>query len=338
MRRFSNPDPSFFFLHISILRHCDAFVTNFTAAQFRALYLLYTDRAVNECPFIFCELPKVDGQRHPWTPATSKESTVPASLLGRNRISNGRGRGPIEGEVKVMDGGVGWYRKSAPPELSLMDDTEQQKLYSVIASLIIMMKFLFAFALVAVASASTYVKPTQPTQEMLEIQEIMAAIQSPSTHPATAAALEAHLLDLLGISNPNPEPISVGPAIVDTFEPISVGPAIVDFEHVEPAPVEASPALVPESAASSPLVQIILNINQASSVATPVEAAPVEASPAIPSPVVPEPVQVVEQAPEPVQVVESAPEPVQVVESAPEPVQVVDITPVAPVVMPETLN
>ncbi|GBP17485.1 hypothetical protein EVAR_8834_1 [Eumeta japonica] len=195
-----------------------------------------------------------------------------------------------------------------------------------------MMKFLFAFALVAVVSAETFLKPTQPTQEMLEIQEIIAAIQSPSTHPVTAAALEAHLLDLLGISNPNPEPIAVGPAIVDTFEPISVGPAIVDFDHVEPvdvAPVVTAPA------STSPLVQIILNINQASSAA----ATPVAVSPVVPSPAFPDVVQVVDHAPiDQVQVVESAPEPVQVVESAPEPVQVVDIMPVVPVVMPETLN
>ncbi|GBP17494.1 hypothetical protein EVAR_8842_1 [Eumeta japonica] len=215
-----------------------------------------------------------------------------------------------------------------------------------VAPPLIKMKYLVVFAAV-IGIALAAQKPILAEEAQLEA--IIAAIQSPNTDPATAALLEQQLQDILGsFLNPAPvevgpaivdsHPISVGPAIVDTFEPISVGPALVDFDHVEPAPVDASPAVVPPAAAaSSPLVQIILNIQQSSAGAAPVEVTPV--NPAMPS--FPDQVQVVDHAPapaEPVQVVETAPEPVQVVESAPEPVQVVEIAPVAPVVMPETLN
>ncbi|XP_047030986.1 calphotin-like [Helicoverpa zea] len=162
------------------------------------------------------------------------------------------------------------------------------------------------------------------------------------------------------------EPIAIGPALVEAeFEPIAVGPAIVDFPLPDggvvaepvlapsPLPVIPSPvAIIPgpaaaEAASATPLVQIILNINQAAA-----ESHPISVGPAI----VPEPVQVVEVAPEPVQVVEPAPiapiavnpigvvapEPVQVIEAAPVPAEPVVIgTPVLPeaaVVLPEALN
>ncbi|CAG5029647.1 unnamed protein product [Parnassius apollo] len=119
------------------------------------------------------------------------------------------------------------------------------------------MKHFVVFSLLfAVASASVL-----PASENPEIQKIVAAIQSPSTDPATVAALEQMLLDVLGLSKP--EPIDVGHAIVDNYEPISIGPAIVDFllpdggavTDVEPSPAFPSPS-------SSPLVQIIIKINQ----------------------------------------------------------------------------
>uniref|UniRef100_A0A2A4K3N7 Uncharacterized protein n=1 Tax=Heliothis virescens TaxID=7102 RepID=A0A2A4K3N7_HELVI len=212
------------------------------------------------------------------------------------------------------------------------------------------MKFLIAFALIA-AVASAAVRPTPAAAELAELQEIIAAIQSPSTDPATAAALEEMLLDVLGVK---PEPIAVGPAIVDAgFEPISVGPAIIDFPIpdggivaepvVAPSPVAivdgaAAPADV---SAGAPLVQIILNINQAAA-----EASPIAVNPAVvPEAIQPTPVHVVDSVAEPVQVVEVAPvpaEPVQVVEAAPVPVEPVVIgTPVLPeaaVVLPEELN
>ncbi|GBP74221.1 hypothetical protein EVAR_54574_1 [Eumeta japonica] len=38
MRRFSAPQPLLLLYRVPILRHCDAFVTNFIAVEFRALY------------------------------------------------------------------------------------------------------------------------------------------------------------------------------------------------------------------------------------------------------------------------------------------------------------
>uniref|UniRef100_A0A2A4K4U9 Uncharacterized protein n=1 Tax=Heliothis virescens TaxID=7102 RepID=A0A2A4K4U9_HELVI len=208
------------------------------------------------------------------------------------------------------------------------------------------MRFLIAFALIA-AVASAAVRPTPAAAELAELQEIIAAIQSPSTDPATAAALEEMLLDVLGVK---PEPIAVGPAIVDAgSEPISVGPAIIDFPLPDGGAVVEEPVVVPApaviepapAAASTPLVQIILNINQAAA-----EASPIAVNPAVvPEAIQPTPVHVVDSIAEPVQVVEVAPvpaEPVQVVEAAPVPVEPVVIgTPVLPeaaVVLPEELN
>ncbi|CAH0590128.1 unnamed protein product [Chrysodeixis includens] len=217
------------------------------------------------------------------------------------------------------------------------------------------MKFFVAFvALVAVAVASPLVKPVSSDIEALEA--IVAAINSPSTDPATAALLEQQLQEVLGSLDLHPisvgpaiimpEPIAVGPAI--SPEPISIGPAIVDFPLPEGALGEApivapSPVAIVEGPApvsdssSAPLVQIILNINQASAEAVPV--GPV-------GPVIaPTPVQVVDAAPipvEPVQVVEIAPEPVQVVEVAPVPVEPVligmPIIPSPAITLPEELN
>ncbi|XP_035434568.2 calphotin-like isoform X13 [Spodoptera frugiperda] len=230
------------------------------------------------------------------------------------------------------------------------------------------MKYFIAISLLVAVASAGLVKPVG--SELAELQEIIAAINSPSTDPATAAALEEMLLDALGVK---PEPVEVGPAVIDTHpisvgpaiiesNPISVGPALIDFplpdagvvaeEPLIPTPVIVAPAPVaevaPVAAASTPLVQIILNINQASAEASPIAVGPVVA----PEAVVPTPVHVVESAPEPVHVVEVAPEPVQVVETAPEPVQVVETAPVpvepvvigvpilpeAVVALPEALN
>ncbi|KAJ8717364.1 hypothetical protein PYW08_005763 [Mythimna loreyi] len=162
-----------------------------------------------------------------------------------------------------------------------------------------MMKFFLAFVLIAsVASAAVRPSPIA-TAEMAELQEIIAAIQSPSTDPATAAALEDMLLDILGL-----KPVDVGPVIINPVEGISVGPAIIPFplpdggevtaveEPVAPAPVVVAPA--PTPSASSPLVQIIVNVNQAAS--SPVAVSPVDI---VAPEIQPEPVQVVDVAAEP---------------------------------------
>ncbi|XP_014364594.2 36.4 kDa proline-rich protein [Papilio machaon] len=199
------------------------------------------------------------------------------------------------------------------------------------------MKYFAVFALLAVASAA--VLPPSVVVNNPEVQEILASIQSPTTDPATAAALEQLLLEVLGIAKP--EPIQVGPAIVDEYEPIHVGPAIVGEPiHVGPAiideyePIHVGPAIVdeqevapviPAPSAQSPLVQIILKINVPTNVPG--------------SPVV---VETVPPAPTPVQVVEEAAvaEPVIVVDQpvVPEPVIVAPVLPSPVVVLPDILN
>ncbi|CAH1640388.1 unnamed protein product [Spodoptera littoralis] len=177
------------------------------------------------------------------------------------------------------------------------------------------MKYFIAISLLVAVASAAMVKPVG--SELAELQEIIAAINSPSTDPATAAALEEMLLDALGVK---PEPVDVGPAIIDAghhpisigpaiidSNPISVGPALIDFplpdgaiveEPVIPGPAIVAPAPVveaaPVAAASTPLVQIILNINQASAEASPIAVGPAVAAEEI----IPTPVHVVEAAPE----------------------------------------
>ncbi|XP_050352230.1 uncharacterized protein LOC126774736 [Nymphalis io] len=174
----------------------------------------------------------------------------------------------------------------------------------------IKMKFLIVFALCAATASALFEIPNLVAQEAAEIQQILDIINDPNTDPATAAALEQLLADVLGT-----QPIDVGPAIVeDNYEPITVGPAIVDQ-------VVSSPE-------SSPLVQIIINIKPGSGNPVVVEGLPeVEPTPVIveekpeiePTPVI------VEEKPE------IEPTPVIIAEKpeAPEPVIV------APVIIPE---
>ncbi|KPJ03259.1 hypothetical protein RR46_06415 [Papilio xuthus] len=226
------------------------------------------------------------------------------------------------------------------------------------------MKYFIVFALFAAASASI-LPPAVIASTNPEVQEILASIQSPSTDPATAAALEQLLLEVLGLAKP--EPIHVGPAIVDEYEPIHVGPAIVGEPiHVGPAiideyePIHIGPAIVdeqevapviPAPSAQSPLVQIILKINAP----TNVPGAPVVVETIPPAPT---PVQVVEEAEnpdsviiadspiiaEPVIVAPVVPEPILIADPAivapivPEPVLVAPIIPAPAVVLPDILN
>ncbi|XP_026738418.1 calphotin-like [Trichoplusia ni] len=213
------------------------------------------------------------------------------------------------------------------------------------------MKYFVAIALIATVASAAYVKPTGVSAELAEIQEIVAAINSPSTNPATAAALEEMLWDVLGV---NPEPISVGPAIVDLPAPIVPTPVIVAPSPVAPVPVIVAPTPVAPSpvaivegpaaevdASSAPLVQIILNINQAAAESSPVApvATPEPVQVIETAPIAVNPVGVVEASPEPVHVVEAAPEPVQVIEAAPEPVVIgVPVIPAPAITLPEELN
>ncbi|KOB58163.1 putative cuticle protein CPH38 [Operophtera brumata] len=248
------------------------------------------------------------------------------------------------------------------------------------------MKFIVAFVAIVAVAVANPVKPA--TNELAELEAIIAAIQSPSTDPATAALLEEQLASIIAETSPiavgpaivETSPISVGPAIIES-SPISVGPAIIDFPLpdgglvtaeeptpvavIEPTPVQPSPVVIGEiPAGSSPLVQIIVNVNQAESGVAP---APVVAPEAVQEVIVPGPVNIVDGAdviipapvvvdevyqPGPVNVVDHiVVEPVQVVNPVVvEPVQVVSpvvvepvivgtpIIPTPAVVLPETLN
>ncbi|XP_026763165.1 uncharacterized protein LOC113521725 [Galleria mellonella] len=213
-----------------------------------------------------------------------------------------------------------------------------------------MKSFVALVALVAVAVAVPAHKPT--VSDDAQLAAVIAAIQSPSTDPATAALLEQQLAQILGL-----EPISVGPALVDP-EPIVVSPPIVNPPVVVSPPVveppvaqppvvvlpppapAPQPAPQPESN-SSPLVQIILNINQA-------ESGPVSVPPgvALVPEIIGEPVQIVE-APEvvdPVQIVEAPAvvDPVNVVDGPAGPVEPIIVAPPiisTPVItLPDQLN
>ncbi|KAJ8718015.1 hypothetical protein PYW07_005945 [Mythimna separata] len=204
------------------------------------------------------------------------------------------------------------------------------------------MKFFAVIVLIAaVASAE---EPKRPSPSSI-IGQILEAINNLRPEPADIGPIV------------DTEPISVGPAIIeDAGEPISVGPALIDFPLPDGGAVSA-PVVAPSPGTilySTPLVQIILNINQA--------AGPVVVNPVglVAPEIEPTPVHVVDHAPE-ADVVEVAPvqiegsenwpilapghveiEPVQVVEVAPvviEPVQIgVPILPEAAVVLPEQLN
>ncbi|XP_075981674.1 uncharacterized protein LOC142980221 [Anticarsia gemmatalis] len=110
------------------------------------------------------------------------------------------------------------------------------------------MKLLFVVAvLVAVASAD-FIKPTPISEEQAQLQEIIAAIEHPATDPATAAALQQMLLEMLGVKPPSP--VIIDDAVVDNVDFVDIFPV---FDEVAPAP----------AASSSPLVQIIVNVNEA---------------------------------------------------------------------------
>ncbi|CAH0695999.1 unnamed protein product [Spodoptera exigua] len=177
------------------------------------------------------------------------------------------------------------------------------------------MKFFVAFvALVAITVASPVSKPVD--HDLAHLEAIIAAINSPSTDPATAALLEQQLFDIVSAVSP----VDVGPAIVPQPEQEPVEEIAQDIPQpdfgavtnpVVPSPVVVGP--IPEGA-PSPLVQIIVNINHAS------KPEPIPIGP------VPEPVDIV---PEPV----VEPEPVPV-----EPVQVEVPSLPEPAVLPDELN
>ncbi|XP_075981091.1 uncharacterized protein LOC142979799 [Anticarsia gemmatalis] len=122
------------------------------------------------------------------------------------------------------------------------------------------MKLFIAITLLVAVASADFIKPTPVSQEEAQLQEIIAAIQNPSTNPATVAALEQMLQDLLGIK---PEPVLDEESSVDIVDIVDIFPV---FDTVAPSEdfVDITPVLDSVAPASSaPLVQIILNINQA---------------------------------------------------------------------------
>ncbi|XP_059059581.1 uncharacterized protein LOC131852861 [Achroia grisella] len=181
--------------------------------------------------------------------------------------------------------------------------------------------FVAVVALVAVAVASPAHRPG--ASDEAQLAAIIAAVQSPTTDPATAALLQQQLKELFGI-----ESVVVGPPVIEEPSspvgvppaPIVVGPGVIEFPELSPAPepivvlppvivgppvvnppvsppvvnppvvelpivnppvvvlppvveppvvvLPPTPELTPEAqpeSSSAPLVQIILNINQAQS-------------------------------------------------------------------------
>ncbi|CAH2089707.1 unnamed protein product [Euphydryas editha] len=182
------------------------------------------------------------------------------------------------------------------------------------------MKFLIVFALCVAAASARFEIPDVVAAEAAEIQQILDLINHPNTDPDTAAALEALLIDFF-LPGHEDNHIAVGPIIVDSEQEqgINVDPVIID-------------PVVP--AASSPLVQVIINVNAGSP-----NAVNVEGSPVIEKPEPSEEISIVE-LPEHVAVPQEVdPTPVIVVD-APEDIGPVIVAPIPEpvVVIPETLN
>ncbi|CAH2207665.1 jg23502 [Pararge aegeria aegeria] len=196
---------------------------------------------------------------------------------------------------------------------------------------ILKMKYFVVFALCVAAASAFAIPPTVTGVDAAQVQEIIEAIYHPSTDPATAAALEQLLLEILGMNKPVIVEDSELPTIV-------VEPEIIDESIIsepgqnEESIIDASPVIIDESIVSEPanyrppLVQVIVNVNTNA----PGNAVVVEQ----PSPVViPGEVIVVEQpeADEVVVVEQPEAEEVVVVEQPEFPDAVI----VAPVIVPE---
>ncbi|CAG4947698.1 unnamed protein product [Colias eurytheme] len=218
------------------------------------------------------------------------------------------------------------------------------------------MKYFLVLAFVAAASAASLPQGMSPA-------ELKEALSAPSSDPARIFAISQIVQGVLdAIFNPinvgpalvekpeeisvgpaiiDPvdeiqvgpvvvgpvEEISVGPAIIDPVEEISVGPAIVDpVEEISVGPALIDPPAFNPFAFNGPLVQVVVNVDSASSDSVVVE------QPAL----VPAPGADLDQIkPDPVVVVD-APEPAVI---APEPVNVGNpIFPDLAINLPEPLN
>ncbi|XP_045485323.1 uncharacterized protein LOC110994454 isoform X2 [Pieris rapae] len=213
------------------------------------------------------------------------------------------------------------------------------------------MKFLIVFALIAVASAVPLNRISAA-----EIEEIISAINSPSTNPATATALQQMLHDLLGghglddisagpaIIDETPALIDTNPALVEEHEDISVGPALVE-EHED---ISVGPAIIEDQPASvkAPFVQVVINVDASAGDVT-VDQVYNPENPAL----IPSPVEIIdgsqpELIPDNINVIENEiiPDPILIVENPKPELDAENInigTPLIPdgaVILPETLN
>ncbi|XP_075981236.1 uncharacterized protein LOC142979894 [Anticarsia gemmatalis] len=159
------------------------------------------------------------------------------------------------------------------------------------------------------------------------LSELSAALEDPATNPELkpflTAALDQMMDNLFNGNQMEVVTIAVPAGLTPVVPEIIPSPA--DIDAPLPAPVPEVPA--PEVPASSPLVQIIVNINQQQANPTPV-------APVVVPELVVDPVIVVDDAPvDPVIVVDDAHvSPIQVVDEAPvSPIQVVDEAPVSPI-------
>ncbi|XP_045527784.1 uncharacterized protein LOC123716204 isoform X3 [Pieris brassicae] len=213
------------------------------------------------------------------------------------------------------------------------------------------MKFLIVLAVIAVAAAVPLNRISAS-----EIDEIISAINSPSTDPATAAALQQMLHDLLGghglddisagpaIIDETPALIDTNPALVEEHEDIAVGPALIE-EHED---ISVGPAIIEDQPASikSPLVQVIINVDASANDVT-VDQVYNPENPAL----IPSPVEIIdgsqpELIPDNVNVIENEiiPDPITIVENPKPELEVENInidTPLIPdgaVMLPDILN
>ncbi|KAI5642909.1 hypothetical protein NE865_04948 [Phthorimaea operculella] len=285
------------------------------------------------------------------------------------RLKNFSWRNEVRGHQLVsnnLDGMLVVYNRFSRPSMTMCQQKRPDMLNNFYLEAITNMKFLVAFALIVAVASAGVARNNFIDQDVQQIGQIIAAIESPSTDPATAVLLEQMLLELIGqgqapiavgpaiVPTPvGPSPISVGPAIIETPvgpSPISVGPAIIeDFFPIAPAPVVEPPtpvapapvAEVPAPAApaqASSLVQIIVNVNaQNSEGVKPVSVN--EPEMVAPAPIVkPTPVAVVDgaapAAPAPAAPAPAAPAPAAPAPAAPAPVAPAPAAP-APVVLPE---
>ncbi|XP_052743706.1 uncharacterized protein LOC112046759 [Bicyclus anynana] len=184
----------------------------------------------------------------------------------------------------------------------------------------------FVFALCVAAASATATPPTVTGADADEVQQIIDSIYHPSTDPATAAALEQMLLEVLGINKPvivddeSNQPIVIEPEIID--ESIISEPGVPE----ESSPIDIGPAIIDESIVSEPanyppLVQVIVNVNTN-----------VNNPGVVEQPEIPEDVIVVEKPEIPEVIVVEKPE------IPSEPVVVAPIEPVPVITLPDTLN